>query len=81
MVVAFQSDRIGRKGMVVLDNESCPVLMQSSPRVVISFGKEFTLRLPCNAEGWSTSVPDVDKPYIVVTENSEVYLHTSQGCR
>jgi hypothetical protein len=47
---------------------TCPSLMHSPAATVISFGKEYTLRLPCRASGWLASPPPFDKHGIAVTE-------------
>jgi hypothetical protein len=47
---------------------SCPSLIHGPAATVISFGKEYVLRLPCRANGWLIGPPSFDKHCIAITQ-------------
>jgi hypothetical protein len=55
-------------GPVFPDGLTHPSLVSAPSATVISFGKEYTLRLPSHAEGWRASPPAPETHCIVVTE-------------
>lgn len=53
-----------------------PNLLQGRQENVISFGKDYVLRLPSYAEGWSRSEPSANVPCILKTSDSS-FLRTN----
>jgi hypothetical protein len=53
-----------------------PTLTNASGVTVVSFGKEFLLRLPCEATGWTMGEPPPDKPAVLVTDRGSFFVPT-----
>src|ERR1035437_3469950 len=54
-----------------------PSLVAPPGTTVISFGKEYTLRLPSQVTGWVVTVPSDDVACIVVTEPGTVFIRAN----
>lgn len=51
-----------------------PSLLEGSRATVISFGKNFSVRLPVEPDSWLDSEPGHDTPTLAVTDEGGIYL-------
>ena len=61
----------------VLSQHRGPTLMVPKNSTVISFGKEYSLRLPSDASGWRVERPSDDVPCILITDDGRRYLRVN----
>jgi len=54
-----------------------PMLYNPSQTTVVSFGKDYTIRLPSSADGWRTNEPPAEADFIVVTDAGGVFLRAN----
>lgn len=74
----------GDRAIVVLGPElpqgmAHPSLVTPSATTVVSFGKDYKLRLPCHAGGWMTKEPPDDVNCIVVTDEGGIFFRANFG--
>jgi len=55
-------------------SEFGPALVGPENRTVVSFGKNYSLRLPCARTGWSLTEPEPGRPCLLVTDSGAIFL-------
>ena len=56
-----------------------PSLMTPSATTVISFGKDYTLRLPSRVKGWVTAEPPDNVNCLVLADDGRLFLRANYG--
>ena len=54
-----------------------PSLMTPPGTTVMSFGKEYTISLPCEVEGWLMNVPSDDVSCLIFTDQGKIFIRAN----